>query len=481
MIGRPSPGLASLPKDREAKSIMAVVLADSGNECFMTERRRIYLASLGITAVVSLAAASVAVYHLYHVTVQNYRVRLVEVVQSRARVIEAVTRFDAKYSQDHFPGGATAATLSQIIEAHEQFPGFGRTGEFTLAKSHGDQIAWLLKHRHGNSETPDPTPSDSEFAEPMRRALNGESGSVIGLDYRGVTVLAAHEEIRGTDWGVVAKIDLAEIHEPFLRAGLIVSGISFLTIAIGVGFIIRVTSSLLQRIEMRNLDLQEAHARLRLHSSETAVAVERDRRKLAVDLHDGLGQLLALAHIKLEMLRNAGKAERADSELHEIESLIREAHQHSGDISYQLCPPVLYDMGFVPACRWLAGDLKRRFDLRVTVEDDGQPGEFDEETRISLFRSVNELLTNVIKHAEVNEALVRIRQADGSITIVVEDQGGGFDPESTSGTFGLSTIRERLHHLGGTVKVNSIPGRGTRVVMVAPVSGAAEERQKKSA
>jgi signal transduction histidine kinase len=447
----------------------------------MTARSKILLASIAIIALVSLSTASIAIYALYRVGFQTHRNRLVEVVQSRARIIEAIARFDAKFSRDDVPGGPGAATLGQVIDAHEQFEGFGRTGEFTLARRRGDEIVWLLRHRHQDSAIPEPTPFDSQLAEPMRRALNGESGSVVRLDYRGATVLAAYEEIRGLNWGVVAKIDIEEIREPFLLTGSIVAGIAILTIAVGVAFVVGVTSPLLGRIERRSRDLKEAHARARVQSSEAMLAVERERRKLAVDLHDGLGQLLAIAKMKLGMLRESGKASGADSEVREVEDLINKAHQRSGEVTFQLCPPVLYDVGLVQAFEWLADDLDQRYGLQVTVEVDGQPGPLDEETRISLFRSMNELLINVIKHAKVDAALVRIGQEDRSMTIAVEDEGVGFDSESNAASYGLFSVRERLHHLGGTVQVDSITGRGTRVVLVVPVSHAGEEERKESA
>jgi signal transduction histidine kinase len=447
----------------------------------MTERKRILLSSIGIMAAVGVSTAAIAIYVLYEASLTMHRSRLVEIVQSRARIIEAVSYFDAEFSEEDMPGGATAATLSQIVAAHEKFEGFGRTGEFTLARRQGDQIVWLLRHRHNDVATPEPTPYYSDLAEPMRRALNGECGSVVGLDYRGSEVLAAHEKIRGVDWGVVAKIDMEEIREPFARAGSMVLGISIFAIAIGVGFIASLTSPLLRRIEARTHELQEAHESLRIHSSEEALAVERERRKLAVDLHDGLSQLLAIANMKLAILRRTNKTEKIDSEVREIESLINKAHARTGEVTFQLCPPILHDVGLLEATAWLADDLKRRFGLQVTVEGDGPPRSLDETTRISLFRSVNELLINVVKHAQTDKSVVRVRHEDGFLTIAVEDEGVGFSPDPGAAGYGLFSVRERLHHLGGTVRVDSVPGDGTRIVLVAPLPTAGSETRNGSA
>ena len=167
----------------------------------MTERQRILLSSIAIMVLVSLSTAGIAIYVLYRATFDVHEARLEEVVRSRARLIEAVGRFDAEFCQNAVPGGGSAATLSQVVEAHESFPGFGETGEFTLARREGDQIVWLLRHRHDDLEVPSTVSLASDLAEPMRRALRGESGTLVGLDYRGEEVLAAYEFIAGLGWG----------------------------------------------------------------------------------------------------------------------------------------------------------------------------------------------------------------------------------------------------------------------------------------
>ena len=373
------------------------------------------------------------------------------------------------------PGGGRAATLSQVVEAHESFQGFGETGEFTLARREGDQIVWLLRHRHGDLEVPSPIPLATDLAEPMRRALRGESGTLVGLDYRGVEVLAAYEFIAGLGWGVVAKIDMREINEPFVRAGRLVAGIALLVIAVGAGLILRVTSPLIRRVEARTDELREARDRLRASTSEALLSEDRERRKLAVDLHDGLSQLLTLASMKLGLLRRSLEGQGLDQEVREVEQLISEARERSESVTFQLCPPVLHDVGLAEAAHWLADDLKRRYGLNVTLDDDGQRWPLDEVTRISLFRSLRELLINVAKHAQTSEAHVRLWGEGRLMLMSVEDQGAGFDHESIPPGFGLFSIRERLNHLGGGMQIDSVPGAGTRIVVVAPMTAGAPE------
>ena len=201
-----------------------------------------------IMSAVSLAATTTAIIALYEAAFAEQRERLIETVRSRARMIEAVARFDSAYSSGRIPGGAIEATLSQIREAHRNFAGFGETGEFTLAKRMGDQIVFLLRHRHHDLDRPEPVPLSSELAEPMRRALSGASGIVTGLDYRGERTLAAYEPVAELGMGLVAKIDLAEIRRPFIRAALLAGGVSTGFVLLGALLFWIVSNPLIQRV-----------------------------------------------------------------------------------------------------------------------------------------------------------------------------------------------------------------------------------------
>ncbi len=206
------------------------------------------LSLIAILTAVTITTVGLAAYILYNTSVTEERERLTEAAQSQARLIEAIARFDAEYSKD-YPDGPRAATLSQLIDAHSQYKGFGETGEFTMARREGDSIVFLLSHRHFDLEHPKPVPLNSELAEPMRRALSGESGTVIGLDYRGELVLAAHEPVKELDLGIVAKIDLAEIRGPFIRAGLISGGFALLAVVLGAWLFTMITSPMIQRLQ----------------------------------------------------------------------------------------------------------------------------------------------------------------------------------------------------------------------------------------
>ena len=218
---------------------------------------RILLLIVILVAIVA-GVMGVTVHVLYSTAVAEGRERLLETARSEARLIEAVARYNARLLG---PGAdATTATLSQVVDAHGQYEGFGTTGEFTLARRVEDQIFFLLSHRHFDLDMPQPVPFDSEIAEPMRLALQGETGTIVGLDYRGVLVLAAHEPVAELDWGIVAKIDLAEVRAPFLRAGWIALGPALAAILFGTWLFVSVTRPIVRRAgqsEQRYRDLIE--------------------------------------------------------------------------------------------------------------------------------------------------------------------------------------------------------------------------------
>ena len=161
------------------------------------------LTMMGVAAGVGI----VTLTGLYQAAQAEERLRLQNLVQSQARLVEAVARFDAVESTD-FQGGGGAATLSQVLDAHRSLDGFGDTGEFVVGRLDAGQIHFL------SHDLPNVSFTGSNVAEPMRNALSGESGTVMAYDYAGEVVLAAYEPVAVLDVGLVAKIDLAELRAP---------------------------------------------------------------------------------------------------------------------------------------------------------------------------------------------------------------------------------------------------------------------------
>ncbi len=204
-----------------------------------------------IMALATLVVSAVSIASLYDTAIKQHRLRLVETVKSQARLIEAIAQFDSLEGDDDNPGLARQSTLEKVATAHDEFEGFGDSGEFTLAHREGGRIVFILSRRHQHSGTPRPIPYAGEWAEPMQRALAGESGVLVGLDYRGVEVLAAFEPVSVLNLGLVAKIDTREIRRPFLRAGLLAIGVAILVIFIASRLFFRISRPIEQAIDQQ--------------------------------------------------------------------------------------------------------------------------------------------------------------------------------------------------------------------------------------
>jgi PAS domain S-box-containing protein len=216
-------------------------------ETTVYERVRIlWLILIMMAVAVVVGGATIGI--LYNIAIDEERVRLAGTAASQARLIEAVARFSG-VDKRNFKTGPMASALTHLRDGHEDYMGFGRTGEFMLAGREGGNIVFILGSRHSNLDPPKPVALASDLAEPMRRALSGNSGTLIGLDYRGVTVLAAHEPVATLDMGIVAKIDLAEIRGPFMRAGGAMIAIVLVLIVTGILLVARVGNPTIRNLQ----------------------------------------------------------------------------------------------------------------------------------------------------------------------------------------------------------------------------------------
>ena len=233
------------------------------------------------------------------------------------------------------------------------------------------------------------------------------------------------------------------------------------------------TRAVAEELERR---VAERTEQLRALASDLEAAEDRERRQIARDLHDDLGQTLAAARIRLAALCDDARSDvRAQS--NEVGALIDRAIGSIRSLAAQLAPAVLNEIGIAAALDWLGEEIERTFGLKVVVVDDGQPKPLVQEARSIVYRAVRELLINVAKHAKTDSATVESECRDGRVIVRVADSGIGYDPASVIGGthrgLGLLTVRERLPLIGGTAELASAPGRGTIGVLSVPMASEA--------
>ncbi len=241
----------------------------------------------------------------------------------------------------------------------------------------------------------------------------------------------------------------------------------------GVEQVVHVIRDITERKEGER-QLRIYQQRLRALATRLSSVEEQERRAIAAGLHDDISQTLALCKMRMASLDESSPPSDVASTSGEVRGLLDQAINRTRSLTFQLSPPVLYELGFVAAVEWLAEQLEEEHGVVFSIQQDSQPSPIDDEISIVLFRAVRELLINVIKHAQTNTAKVSIERDDDQVQVVVQDEGVGFDaaqlgPHGRPPGFGLFDIRERLSYVGGVLKVESQPGAGTRVAMIVPL------------
>ncbi|HYA14854.1 MAG TPA: PAS domain-containing sensor histidine kinase, partial [Syntrophales bacterium] len=234
--------------------------------------------------------------------------------------------------------------------------------------------------------------------------------------------------------------------------------------------------SLLDISKLKNAEekILASNEMLRSLTSELVMTEERERRRIAVDLHDNIGQTLALTKIKLESLISHTSRNGLKKPLLEIGDMINQSIQQARSLMTDLSPSVLYELGFTEAIYWLCEQIQAKHCLQIDLTSDPKIRGIDEEIQLLLFRATRELLMNVIKHARAKEAHVTLKKSGNNIQITIKDDGIGFDVSGTSiiakltGGFGLFSIQERLRYLGGLFEIETEKGLGTCITLLAP-------------
>ena len=232
-------------------------------------------------------------------------------------------------------------------------------------------------------------------------------------------------------------------------------------------------------------ELRQYQHRLKALASQLTISEEQERRRIAADLHDHVGQSLALAHLQIASVRKLVSDPRQTDTLDAISDSLSQTVQDTRDLIYDLSPPQLHEIGLSAAIlEWLEEHVEKRYKIKTECIADGLAEQLDKNLRSILFRNTRELVTNVIKHSQATQVKIWVLQGGNHVKIIVRDDGIGFDAgvlipsgKIESG-YGLFSIKERMADMGGSLEIVSEAGQGTKAIMHVPITpGDAQERK----
>ena len=240
----------------------------------------------------------------------------------------------------------------------------------------------------------------------------------------------------------------------------------------------QLTGTLEERVKERTQQLSTSYARLRALATDLTVAEQTERRRLAMELHDYLAQILVVSRMKVAQLLTQNHDPEVRKTLQGIDQLLHQSLDYTRSLVSELTPQALYESGLGAAIRWLGDQMRRQAVLNVEIDFDAPELPLPEADAVLLFHSIRELLFNVLKHGKINRASVSVQYTQHVLSITVSDQGCGFDvsrlSEDHSDRFGLLSIRERMTALGGSFDLQSEPGKGTVASLHLPVTVSSE-------
>lgn len=242
----------------------------------------------------------------------------------------------------------------------------------------------------------------------------------------------------------------------------------------------KIAVELEQRVSERTQELRESQVRLRELATELTLTEQRERRRLAGELHDYLAQLLVLIRIKIGQASAHVKEATPSSLLKEADRTVIDSLNYTRSLVAELAPPALQESGLLEGFGWLAEQM-RNHGLTVTIKKHVQNIVLDDDQAVLVFQSTRELLFNVLKHAGTNQAEVTIDMTtDGHLIVTVKDEGCGFNFDEVPARnderkrFGLFSVRERTEAMGGRFEVTSVLSQGTCAALIVPYWPAVE-------
>jgi two-component system sensor histidine kinase/response regulator len=273
----------------------------------------------------------------------------------------------------------------------------------------------------------------------------------------------AQERIKGLNVGADAFIS-----KPFSQAEL--------RAQVNVALRIRKVEDLLrtrnENLELNVRKIENYQKRLKSLNKEITLVEERERRRIAENLHDSLGQTLSLAFLKLSSIESENCSSGTKKILNETSDLINIAISESRSLTYDLSPPILYELGLIPAIKWKLEQIEEKQKIQTDLSGEDQKINLNKEYNIFIYRIVCELFANTIKHAKANKIEVKIMAKNEICRIIVIDNGLGFNSDlnktTTNGGFGLLSITERLDSIQGRIEIESAHKKGTKAIITIP-------------
>ncbi len=248
-------------------------------------------------------------------------------------------------------------------------------------------------------------------------------------------------------------------------------------LTIGLGLLLAAFSvwqivALEKETAARYSEIAAARQSLQELSTRLLAAQEEERKKIARELHDEIGQSLTgvlLEMANLSTLIRTGKTTQLEPKATEIKKLVEDSIVVVRSMALLLRPPMLDDLGLLPALQWQAREVTRRSGIRVKIAAEEIPETLPDDLKTCIYRIVQEALHNVVQHAKAHNVRVNIHIADERIHLSIHDDGKGFPSKGERG-MGLLGIEERVSHLGGTFAVESDPGEGALLRVILPVA-----------
>jgi|GEM_PF-1094034 len=466
-------------------------------------RLKILLSSIFIMVLITLTVDIVSTVLFFKASIHQQRDDLLQMAQAQSRLIRTFATLEQPAQSGPLNEASIANLLERITKAHAHSLRIGKTGELLLAQLESGEITFLLEPRHVNPGQNMRLPfSDSGRGEAMRRALSGESGTMIGLDYRGEEVLGAYQFLPELKLGLVTKMDISEIRAPSIRTGLVSAAAALLLVAAGSVLMVWLNNPLIRRVIESNDKLERANIQL-----EQASRTKSDfLANMSHEIRTPMNAIIGMSHL-VKMTELSAKQRDYIEKIHQsgqhllgiINDILDFSKVEAGKLNFETIDfeleKVLVQAGQLVGEKAHAKGLEFIFDLDNTIPDHllGDP--------LRLSQILVNYANNAIKFTTEGEVIIRSRLLENSdhdilVRFEVQDTGIGLTEEQKANLFqsfqqadtsttrkyggtglGLAISKRLAEMMGGEVGVESEFGKGSTFWFTARIKKRLSEIQ----